>query len=620
MTSPAGLARLTICVLALAAAPVAAVTVIVPDDFATVQAAIDSGADTVFIREGSYPEAPSAYRGITLLGVGEGRPYLGGLAISNPYEWLSLNWSVTGIDFAGPVTIATFNFRARFINVALTDCGLGSGLQHVMNEDAYDINVLSLTRCRLAAASSAVATDIIMHADTVDAGVDWYLSGVLRVTDSWFRGGPNVALYAHGEIIDGEIRSCLFEDYNTAIVSAGLDSHYPDGFVIASNSVRRMRGAAIIASCNAATLSHNTVIDCGEGLRITQSGNLRLRDNTILRCGRFGLLLDQPEALVAERNIVGHCGGSAIVIRGASQADFSFTNNTLIDNAGSGFELLEYSVMDTAVFRSNLVAWNARYGLLIQGPRTSVMLGCNDWFANDSGSVAGATESGDDLELNPWLCDLQADDFTLFSDSPLLARPGCGQIGARGSGCIPTALKVLDVESGRDGLGIAWSFESTSSVESWIERTELADGPWDSLGTGSSTGSNSFELLDRAVAPDRSYRYRVAWRDRGAVVHGSTVLATWSDAGRLSTVTPNPAFGEARVEWVLSRAGATDIRIFDLAGREVSMVTRGEYGVGRHEARWDGRLDGGRLAPAGMYVVRVSSRDLTSTHRILLLR
>src|SRR5690242_1838027 len=90
-------------------ANVSASTATVPDAFSTVQAAIDSGADTVVIREGSYPEAPSAYRGVTLLGVGEGRPQLGGLAISNPFEWLSLNWKVTGIDFAGPVTIATFN-------------------------------------------------------------------------------------------------------------------------------------------------------------------------------------------------------------------------------------------------------------------------------------------------------------------------------------------------------------------------------------------------------------------------------------------------------------------------------------------------------------------------------
>src|SRR5437016_4102285 len=73
--------------LVLAAAPAAAVTVIVPDDWPTIQQAIDSGADTVLVRDGNYAEVPQAYRGVTLLGLGDRHPRLAGLAISNPYEW-----------------------------------------------------------------------------------------------------------------------------------------------------------------------------------------------------------------------------------------------------------------------------------------------------------------------------------------------------------------------------------------------------------------------------------------------------------------------------------------------------------------------------------------------------
>ena len=158
-----------------------------------------------------------------------------------------------------------------------------------------------------------------------------------------------------------------------------------------------------------------------------------------------------------------------------------------------------------------------------------------------------------------------------------------------------------------------------SSVESWIERASQAAGPWDSLGTGNPTGSNTFELLDRAVAPDHAYVYRVAWRDRGAIVRGSPVSGSWTDAGRLSNVSPNPARGEVTVDWVLARPGATDIRVFDLAGREMSVVARGSFGVGRHQVRWDGRWDARGIAPAGMYIVRILSGERTTSHRILLL-
>ncbi len=592
----------------------------VPDDFATIQAAVDSGADTVVIRDGTYAETPSAYRGVVLIGAGNLRPRLDGLAISNPYEWLSLNWSIVGIDFTGPVTISTFNVHGRNINVALSDCTLDSGLQHVLSDDIYDINLLSLTRCRLPTACYARATDVSMQADTIDAGVRWTVNGVLRVSDCWFRGGPGRALDIDGDVIGGQVTSCLFENYRVSLHASYLDSHSPGGFLIASNVIRRMNDLALAAGCYAATLADNVVVDCSEGVRIGLVGRLQLYNNTVLRCGGYGFWLDQPEIVQASGNVIGHCGGSAITLESASYADLSFTHNTFVKNAGSGIDMLVGSVMNNVIVQGNVAAWNAEYGLLIRRLQPSVTLGCNDWFANARGSVLGTAINPGDWELDPFLCNVETDDMNLFSDSPLLSRPGCGQIGARGTGCTPPTLRVLSVSSVRAGLGVAWELEAASTVESWIERSDQAGGQWDSLGVGALTGSNSLELLDAAVAPDRTYNYRVTWRDRGAVVHSSPVSAKWTDAGKLSSVMPNPAFSEVAVEWILARPGSTDIRIFDLAGREVSMVARGTFGVGRHQVRWDGRWEGRGAAPAGMYIVRVSSADRTTSHRILLLR
>jgi hypothetical protein len=180
----------------------------------------------------------------------------------------------------------------------------------------------------------------------------------------------------------------------------------------------------------------------------------------------------------------------------------------------------------------------------------------------------------------------------------------------------------VEVVSIRAGLRVQWAFATPPASGSWIERAEQLAGPWDSLGTvgvGAGAG-NSFEYVDAAVAPNREYHYRVSWTDRGAIVRGSPISGTWTEAGRLSSVTPSPAHGEATVEWVLSHPGMTEIRVFDLSGREVATVARAAYDVGRHQARWDGRWDGRGAAPAGMYVVRIANADGTSTHRVLLLR
>jgi len=176
------------------------------------------------------------------------------------------------------------------------------------------------------------------------------------------------------------------------------------------------------------------------------------------------------------------------------------------------------------------------------------------------------------------------------------------------------------VSSNQAGLELAWEFNAVHPVESWIERADEKGGRWDSLGTGSSTGSNSFSLLDRVVAPDHAYNYRVAWRDRGTLVRGSPVSGSWTDAGSLSSVSPNPTIGDVNVDWVLSRPSVTDIRVYDLAGREIAVVARGSFNVGRNRARWDGQWAGRGVAPAGMYVVRITTSERTASHRILLIR
>jgi flagellar hook assembly protein FlgD len=49
-----------------------------------------------------------------------------------------------------------------------------------------------------------------------------------------------------------------------------------------------------------------------------------------------------------------------------------------------------------------------------------------------------------------------------------------------------------------------------------------------------------------------------------------------------------------------------DIRVFDLAGRVVRTIERGEKGPGRYMVSWDGKDDQGVRARSGMYFLRAS--------------
>src|SRR5205823_764768 len=91
--------------LVIGPGPVLASSVLVPDDFASVQSAINSGADTIQVRVGTYAERPIVDHPLVLEGLGSGpHPRLGGLEILNSNFWpVPPLLSVSQVDFSAAV-------------------------------------------------------------------------------------------------------------------------------------------------------------------------------------------------------------------------------------------------------------------------------------------------------------------------------------------------------------------------------------------------------------------------------------------------------------------------------------------------------------------------------------
>ena len=153
--------------------PAAASTVVVPDDSSTVQSAIDSGADTVSVREGDYAEAPLVERNLVLRGIGIARrPRLAGLMVTNRDRPSPDGSSVSGFDVSGTVTYQNAANKSP-IWVNFSDCSMDNGLLVYANDpDAHCM--LTLSRCHLPYASGGLDY-ISMEADTLDSGVSWSL-------------------------------------------------------------------------------------------------------------------------------------------------------------------------------------------------------------------------------------------------------------------------------------------------------------------------------------------------------------------------------------------------------------------------------------------------------------
>ena len=110
--------------------------------------------------------------------------------------------------------------------------------------------------------------------------------------------------------------------------------------------------------------------------------------------------------------------------------------------------------------------------------------------------------------------------------------------------------------------------------------------------------------------------FALAWDD------GTTDLdpALMPKSVELLTAFPNPFNQHVTIEITLPELSRIDLSIYDLGGRKMHELLKGEYTAGKHFAVWDGKMEGSISLPSGIYWVRLETeREITSL-KLLLLR
>jgi hypothetical protein len=89
---------------------------------------------------------------------------------------------------------------------------------------------------------------------------------------------------------------------------------------------------------------------------------------------------------------------------------------------------------------------------------------------------------------------------------------------------------------------------------------------------------------------------------------------------RLDPARPNPFSPGTRISFDLPRAAAVRLLIYDVAGRQVRMLTDQQWAAGNHTLEWDGRNDIGQPAGSGVYFYTMRAGGFRSERRMTLLR
>jgi len=83
---------------------------------------------------------------------------------------------------------------------------------------------------------------------------------------------------------------------------------------------------------------------------------------------------------------------------------------------------------------------------------------------------------------------------------------------------------------------------------------------------------------------------------------------------------PNPFNGETCIRFVMLKQSFVAIRLYNILGRPVKWLTRGDRSAGLHEITWDGTDDQGRPAATGIYFYRLEMLGAAQTRKLVLLR
>ena len=95
--------------------------------------------------------------------------------------------------------------------------------------------------------------------------------------------------------------------------------------------------------------------------------------------------------------------------------------------------------------------------------------------------------------------------------------------------------------------------------------------------------------------------------------------ASWPREVALALPAPNPAHGPVDIGFALPREASVHLSVFDVQGREISVLAAGPTPAGQHHVIWDGRSMG-QPAPPGLYLVRLLAPGRTLVRRLMVAR
>ena len=193
----------------------------------------------------------------------------------------------------------------------------------------------------------------------------------------------------------------------------------------------------------------------------------------------------------------------------------------------------------------------------------------------------------------------------------------------------PTAIAVSgpDAELQGSHVRVTWEVADASRIAGFsLWRAEGASDGYSRVSPAPIpvAGTGAYAAIDPTPQPGLTYLYKleVSWTDGSTsrlgpvsvLVPSLPARTTWAASG------PNPFSWSVSLTLSTAHAGEADVRVFDVAGHEVSRLLRGHVEAGTNVLRWDARSRQGQFVRPGVYVVRAVVGKEVAQRTIVYLR
>jgi hypothetical protein len=103
-------------------------------------------------------------------------------------------------------------------------------------------------------------------------------------------------------------------------------------------------------------------------------------------------------------------------------------------------------------------------------------------------------------------------------------------------------------------------------------------------------------------------------------VNGITAVDDAPNTLSFARPVPNPAFGRVALRFGLPQRTHVKLEVYDIMGRRVRTLVDGTRAPGWYDLSWDGGLESGQKASAGLYFVRFEAQGRVFRERLSWLR